>query len=118
MRLAIFLFLMLSFFGCNQMQIKVIDENNIPLAGAEITSLAPSMESVPNYTDKNGIAPVPQIIGGNMLRVKLAGFETAFINTSSKIPVSVTLKKLSTSLPYLSNETTLKSINLKVGAPK
>ena len=74
------------------MQIKVTDENNLLLASAEVTSLAPSMESATNFTDKNGIAVVPQVIGGNMLRVKVAGFETSFINTSSKIPASVALK--------------------------
>jgi hypothetical protein len=98
MRKALILFIMVSLFGCNQMEIKVTDENNLPLVGAEITSLAPSMESATNLTDKNGIAVVPKIIGGNMLRVKLAGFETAFINTASKIPESVVLKKSSASL--------------------
>jgi hypothetical protein len=105
MRKALILFFMTLLFGCNQMEIKVTDENNLPLVGAEITSLSPSMEGATNLTDKNGIAVVPKVIGGNMLRVKLIGFETTFINASSKIPASVVLKKSSASLAHHSSGT-------------
>lgn len=93
MKTASFVLAILSLIGCNQRQIKVVDENNIPLAGAEISYLAPSMESATNHTDSNGIAPVPKIVGGFMLRINLTGFETILINTSSDIPTSITLRK-------------------------
>ncbi|MFZ2268069.1 MAG: Ig-like domain-containing protein [Azonexus sp.] len=94
-KISICSFLMLTLFGCNQAQIKVVDESNNPLAGARVFSLSPSTQGEPGITNSNGIAPIHQIIGGNMLRIELAGFETAFINTDPKAPALVALKKTS-----------------------
>jgi len=94
-KFSIYAFLMLTFFGCNQDQIKVVDENNHPLAGARVFSLSPSTQSEPGITNSNGVAIIHQIIGRNMLRIELAGFETAFVNTAPNPPARVALKKSS-----------------------
>jgi hypothetical protein len=84
--------MILTFFGCNQDQIKIVDENNNPLAGARVFSLSPSTQSEPGITNSNGIAIIHQVIGGNMLRIELAGFETAFVHSDPTPPALVTLK--------------------------
>lgn len=89
----VFIFLMLTLSACKQAQIKIVDENNNPLAGARVVCLSPSMESEPDITDSNGMAKIHRVVGGNMLRIELAGFETAFIATDPKIPALLALKK-------------------------
>jgi hypothetical protein len=84
---------MLSLFGCHQPQIKVVDEDNHPLAGARVFTMSPSTQSEPGITDHDGIATIQKIVGGNMLRIELAGFDTAFANTNPKPPALVVLKK-------------------------
>ncbi len=93
-KISLYSFLMLTFFGCNQAQIKVVDEDNHPLTGAKVFSVSPSMQSEPSITDRNGIAIIHQIVGGNMLRIELVGFDTAFTNISPNPPALVVLKKL------------------------
>lgn len=105
MKLASHFFLALLLCGCNQMKIKVLDESNSPLAGAKVTSQTPSVQSDSSFTDKNGTATVPWVLGRQMLRIDLAGFETAYISISSGVPSTITLKKSSASLTHPSNGT-------------
>jgi hypothetical protein len=86
-------FLLLSLFGCHQAQIKVLDEDNHPLAGARVFTMSPSTQSEPGLTDADGIATLEHIAGGNMLRIELAGFDTIFANLNPKPPTLVVLKK-------------------------
>ncbi len=83
---------MMAICGCHQ--VKVVDENNRPIAGAKVTSMTPSVSSQANITDKEGMAEIPRLLGQNSVTVQLLGFDTAFINTEKGFPTIITLKKL------------------------
>lgn len=84
-------FVICALLGCHQRHIKVVDEHSSPLANAEITILTASTASPTVFSDNNGNVQIPGMAGELVLRVVLTGYETAYINISSKIPAVVKL---------------------------
>jgi hypothetical protein len=85
-------FLMMVLCGCHQ--VKVVDENNHPIAGAKVFSQTPSVTSQANISNELGVAEIPRLLGQNAITIHSAGFDSVFINTEKGFPTLVTLKRL------------------------
>jgi hypothetical protein len=92
LRLSILLFLFI-IGGCSP-EVIVIDRAGIPVKGAEVRPVSPSITGSPVMTGATGKASVPMNAGGQeakWIAVKKAGFDPVQVDVPSHWPLRITL---------------------------
>lgn len=81
--------------GCAAGNLIVVDENGLPVTGAQVMVIGASNNGEPSFTNDKGVASLNKPARQNLLSISISktGMSSALVAYPNRLPIEVTLRR-------------------------